>query len=48
MSGMLVYNQKTDYETLIELDIKTLKPGIYFTSVKIDDEVPTNKKIIIE
>ena len=48
MSGLMVYNQKTDYENLIELDIQSLKPGIYFTSVKIDDEVPTNKKIIIE
>jgi hypothetical protein len=48
MSGLMVYNQKIDYETLIELNLKSLKPGIYFTSVKIDDEVPTNKKIIIE
>lgn len=48
MSGLVVYKQKSYYQTLNELDLKSLQPGIYFTTIQIDDEVPVNKKIIVE
>jgi hypothetical protein len=48
MSGLVVYKQKSNYQTLNELDLKSLQPGIYFTTIQIDDEIPVNKKIIIE
>jgi len=48
MNGLVVYKQKSYYQTLTELDVKDFQPGIYFTTIQIDDQVPVNKKLIIE
>lgn len=48
MNGVVVYKQKSYYQTLTELDVKDFQPGIYFTTIQIDDQVPVNKKLIIE
>lgn len=48
MNGVVVYKQKSYYQILTELDVKDFQPGIYFTTIQIDDQVPVNKKLIIE
>lgn len=48
MNGVVVYKQKSYYQTLTELDVKDFQPGIYFTTIQTDDQVPVNKKLIIE
>lgn len=48
MNGMVVYKQKSYYQILTELDVKDFQPGIYFTTIQIDDQLPVNKKLIIE
>ncbi len=48
MSGVVVYKQNSYYQTLTELDVKDFQPGIYFTTIQIDDQVPANKKLIVE
>jgi hypothetical protein len=48
MNGVVVFKQKSYYQTLTELDVKDFQPGIYLTTIQVDDEVPVNKKLIIE